>query len=216
MRMLTENLAWKLFALALATGLWWATAGEGQLAMSVPAAVQYRNVPQDLELIAEPIDQLFLKVKGPTARLRAPSLAETTVVLDLTNADRPGDQTFTLGPGNLTLPPGVALVRVAPSQVRVRLERRATKEVPVEVRFVGPPPAGYRISYQSTNPQRVRITGPESRLEQIASVETDPVDLASRIGTTEFRVHPYISDPLVRFESEVLPISVKVALEKIP
>ena len=109
MRMLTENLGWKLFSVVLATGFWWAASGQSEVATAVPAAVRYRNVPPDLEMSSDHIDRLFLKVRGPATRLVASSLAQTTLVLDLGNALKPGEQTFTITEGNLTLPPGVSL-----------------------------------------------------------------------------------------------------------
>jgi len=216
MRMLTENLLWKLFSLAVAFGFWWALAGETEVATSVPASVQYRNVPPELELNTDDIQRLFLKVRGPAARLSTASLSQTMLVLDLENATQPGEQTFTIGPKNLRLPPGVSLVRVVPPQVRVRLERRAFKDVPVEVRFAGPPPHGYRVVKQQVQPSRLRLVGPESRLEQVGPVQTDPIDLSSKLANAEFRVPVFLPDPQVRFDEPDPVVTVRVTLEKIP
>ena len=216
MRMLTENLLWKLFSLAAAFGFWWALAGETEVATSVPASVQYRNVPPELELNTDDIQRLFLKVRGPAARLSTASLSQTMLVLDLENATQPGEQTFTIRPRNLTLPPGVSLVRVVPTQVRVRLERRISKDLPVEVRFAGPPARGYRVVHQSVQPSRMRIVGPESRLEQVGSVQTDPVDLSSKLANAEFRVPVFLPDPQLRFEDSDPVVTVRVTLERIP
>jgi len=216
MRMLTENLAWKLFSIAAAIAFWCALAGQTEVATAVPASVRYRNVPPELELNSDHVERLFLKVRGPAARLSTSSLSQTTLVLDLQNAMQPGEQTFTIGERNLTLPPGVTLIRVVPSQVRVRLERRATKDVPVEVRFAGPPPTGYRVVHHDVQPLKIRIVGPESRLDQVVSVHTDPVDLSSKLANAEFRVPVFLPDSHVRFEESGPVVTVRVSLEKIP
>jgi YbbR domain-containing protein len=216
MHTLTENLGWKLASVVIATGFWLTLSGQTEVATSVPAAVRYRNVPTDLELSSDHVDRLFLKLRGPATRLAASSLAQTTLVLDLGNALKPGEQTFTITKDNLTLPPGVTLIRVVPSQVRVRLERRSVKDVPIEVRFAGPPPPGYRVVRQSVEPASVRIVGPESRLEQIASLQTDPVDLSAELANAEFRVPIFLADPQVRFEQPQPLTTVRVTLEKIP
>jgi hypothetical protein len=216
MRMLTDNLSWKLFSLIAAVGCWWLLAGQTDVATSVPASVRYRNVPPDLELNSDPIERLFLKVRGPATRLTVTSLSQTALVLDLRGVLQPGEQTFTIDESNLTLPAGVTLVRVVPSQVRVRLERRTAKDVPIEVRFAGPPPTGYRVARQDLQPSSVRIVGPESRLEHIGSVQTDPVDLSSKLGNAEFRVPVFLPDALVRFEDSNPIVTLRVTLEKIP
>ncbi len=216
MRMLTENLWWKLLSAVIAAGFWWSLAGQTEVATSVPAAVRYLNVPPDLELSSDHIERLFLKVRGPATRLRATSLSQTALVLDLGNALKPGEQTFTITKDNLTLPPGVTLVRVVPSQVRVQLERRSAKEMPVEVRLAGPPPKGYRLSRQEVEPSMLRIIGPESRIEQISALQTDPIDLSTQLASAEFRVPVFLPDPQVQFEQVNPVVTVRVTLEKIP
>ena len=216
MRTLTENLGLKLAALLAAVLLWWFLAGESQVAMSVPASVQFRNLPPELELSTEAIDRLFLKVRGPATRVTSLALAQTALVLDLDGAQSPGERTFNITSANLTLPAGVSLIHVVPSQVKVRLERRVTRDIPVEVRFAGPPPRGYRVSSHDVVPRTLRISGPESRLESINAVHTDPVDLASKIGTAEYRVSAALPDPYVRFENPAPVVAVAVAVEKIP
>jgi YbbR domain-containing protein len=215
MRTLTDNLAWKVLSLALAIGFWLTLSGNSEVATSVPASVQYRNLPLDLELTTDPIDRLFLKVRGPAARLTTSSLSRTALVIDLENSAKPGEQTFTIGEGNLSLPAGVTLVRVVPSQLRVRLERRVTKDVPVEVRFAGPPAKGYRVLNQSIDPATLRVTGPESRLEQVSSLQTDAVDLSSTLAGAEFRVPVFLPDPQLRFEQANPVVTVRITLEKI-
>lgn len=215
MRILTDNIGWKLLSLAVAVSLWLVLADSTEFATSIPAAVQYRNVPPELELNTEPIERLFLKVRGPATRLTPGALGQTALVLDLGNIHAPGEQTFTVGGNNLTLPTGVTLVRSVPSQVRVRVEKRLTRDVPVEVRFLGPPPVGYRISRQEVVPSIIRVVGPESQVQQLESVQTDPIDLSSKLSTTEFRVPVFISNPQVRCERDTAIVIVRISLEKL-
>ena len=216
-RLLTENPGWKLFSLVVATILWYALVGETEFATSLPVSVQFRNVPQDLELSLEPLDRVFVRLRGPATRLNASALREVGVVFDLAQVQSPGDRTFSLTRENLQLPPGVEVSRVVPSQVRLTFERRITRDVPVEVRFSGPPPRGYRITGQQARPDNVRVVGPEARVQSIQSVHTDPIDLSSTFGNAEFRVPAFVADPQVRFAAEPPPtISVRIFMEKIP
>jgi len=115
----------------------------------------------------------------------------------------------------VVLPPGVKLVRAVPSQLRLRFEHRMDRDVPVQIRFSGAPPQGYRIQHVEVQPPRVRVVGPQSRVEQVSSAETDPVDLDAVVGEREFRVHAFVTDPQVRFVSEPV-VKVKILMEKIP
>jgi YbbR domain-containing protein len=106
-------------------------------------------------------------------------------------------------------------MRAIPSQIRLKFERRLAQSVTVEPRFAGPPPQGYRVVRQEIFPRQLRITGPQSRVQQVTFVQTDPIDLTGTVSNGEFRVSAYVSDPQVRFESSPIVV-VRVMLEKIP
>ena len=216
MRMLTENLWWKLLSLGIAIVLWYGFIGETEVEASVPVIVQYRNVPPDLEITSEPTQRLFLKLRGPTTRLEGTAFSTAALRIDLANVHAPGEQTFTVDRRSLSLPPGVDLLRAVPSQVRVRLDRRGGKTVPVEIRYSGPPPPGYRIISQSVMPDQVRVVGPVTELAQLEAASTDPIDLASTVGGAEFRVPVYLENPHLRLDSSVAHVVVRVTLEKVP
>jgi YbbR domain-containing protein len=216
MRLLTENLLWKLAALAIACGLWYSFVGETELAASVPVAVQFKNVPNDLEVTSERLDRVYLRLRGPATRLNAGKLTNVIAVFDLAQIHTEGEHTFTLDGNNLQLPAGVHVSRVVPSQVRLTFDNRISRDVPVEVRYAGPPPHGYRITGQTASPQNVRVTGPEARVDHLQTAQTDAIDLSSTVGNAEFRVPAYIPDPQVRFDGIPPIISVRVYMEKIP
>jgi YbbR domain-containing protein len=214
MHMLISNLRWKVLALASSFGLWYIFAGQTEVATSLPVTVQYRNVPPDVEISSENVERMFLRLRGPAGRLKASELAQTSVTIDLANTQAVGQQTVTVDERNLGLPAGVRLLRIVPSQIRLTFEKRASREVPVEPRYAGPPPRGYRIVAQSVVPQSLTVVGPESRLSQIESVATDAIDLSSTIGTKEFRVPVFINDPQLRFQLSSPVVVVRVSLEK--
>jgi len=120
-------------------------------------------------------------------------------LLDLTGINRPGERTFSVAE-NLDLPSGVALERAVPAQVRLRMERRLRKEVPVLVKFGTPPPPGYVVHFHHVLPATVHVVGPESRVRAVAAVETDPIDLGDTMKMEEFSVPTFVSDPQVRVE----------------
>jgi len=206
---ITHNPGWKLLSLALAVLLWLAFVGDPEVAASASVPVQYRNLPKDLEMSSDVVEKMHLEIRGPSGKLRAAQLADLAVVLDLGGVTRPGQRTFTIAPGNINLPSGVTLLRAVPAQVRLQFEQLLTRDVPVEVRFSAAPPEGYQIGEQVVDPPRVRILGPESRVESVISVQTDPIDLSATVGRRDFRVPTSVTDPQVRFEGSTM-VSVRV------
>lgn len=216
MKFLVSNFGWKLLAISSAILLWSLFVAQTEIATSIPVVVQYRNIPGDLEITADPPDRLLLKLRGPASRLSASQLAQTILLFDLKDVRTAGEQTITIGEQELGLPAGVELVRVVPSQVRLTLERRAEKVVPIEVRYTGPPARGYRIVSQNVFPQSVKVVGPEVIIQRIESVPTDAINLNSTFGNAEFRVPVFTTDPHLRFESRAPFATVQIKLEKIP
>ncbi|MGE5570804.1 MAG: YbbR-like domain-containing protein [Rhodospirillales bacterium] len=213
-RVLLNNIGWKLLALGIAVALWLIFVGSPELLTSVIAHIQYQNVPAGLEMSSDAPERIYLEVKGPAARMRNFDASRTAVVFDLSGVHRAGAYTFKVDPSNIVdLPAGMELVRAVPGQVRLQFEQRVSAEVPVRVRFSSPPPEGYRVVREVVNPPRLAIIGPESRVRQVGYVETDPIDLSRTVGETQFRVHTFIPDPQVRFVSSP-EVEVTVGLEK--
>jgi hypothetical protein len=212
MRRLIDNAGWKLLALFAAFALWAGFVAESELATSLPAPLRFRNLPRDLEIVSDAgFDRIYLKVRGPSTQISAESLANAAIVLDMSSVDRPGERTFTLNSSNVELPPGVHLVRVVPSQVRLQFERRLIREVPIEARFSSPPQHGYSLVFTRVKPERVRVAGPESRVRSIARAQTDPIDLGATVSDAEFRVPIALPDPHVRLEdTAAAQVSVQV------
>jgi hypothetical protein len=170
-------------------------------------------VPRDLELSSELPDRVHLEVQGPAGILSDVAIGRSPVILDLSSAGNPGERTFTLGADNLNLPSGVRLNRAIPAQVRVVLERRTMRELPVDARFTGTPP-GFRVAETVITPPVLTVVGPRSRVEQLERAETDPIELNATVGETEFRVSTFVGDPHVRFSASPI-VSVRVKLEAI-
>jgi len=57
------------------------------------------------------------------------------------------------------------------------------------------------------------VVGPESHVRKIDFAVTDPIDLSSVVGQSEFHVNAYVGDQHVRFDKPV-KISVRVSMEK--
>jgi hypothetical protein len=212
---LTKNLGWKFLSLALAVLLWMAIVGEPELATSVSAPVLFRNIPADLEIGSDVPNRIHLEVRGPSGKLRAATLADLVVVLDLAAVRRSGERTFTVQPQHINLPRGVLLSRAVPSQIRARFESSVAREVPIRTRYSAQVPAGYRIAQQQVDPAMARIVGPESRVTRVEAVQTDPIDLSGVVGESWFEVQLYVADPQVRLAASPTA-RVKVVLERVP
>lgn len=197
-RLITRNFGLKLFALAIAILLWAFLSGSRESTASISAPVQYRNIPKNLEISSEIVEQVHLLLRGPSLSLTRLSNNDVPVVLDLSQVKGPGETTFTISLQNVELPSGVLLERAIPGQVRLRLETRAAKSMPVRVRYEYLP-TGMEIAEEEVSPPQLQVIGPESRVNMLQFVETDPVDLRMLDEDGEAATTAFAGDPQVIF-----------------
>lgn len=200
-------------SLALSIGLWVTIINEPELVTSASVPIFYRGLPRTIEIASGQPDRIFLEIRGPASRLTPGRLADTAVQIDLTDVTKPGERTFTISRTNINLPMGVNFLRAVPSQLRLSFDHQVSKDVQVHIRLGGRPAEGWHVMSQTVTPDRLRIVGPASRVSLIEYAETDPVDLTGfEKQLLETKVHGYIADSQVRFESSPM-VQVRIQLE---
>jgi YbbR domain-containing protein len=212
-RWVKHNFGWKLASLLLAILLWVAVVGQPELVTIQAVPVLYRNLPQGLLVLSDAPDSVRAELRGPTGTITTASLAEVFASLDLSGVTGPGEQTFTLSSAEFSLPQGVTFLRAVPSQLRLRFDRSMVREVPVNIRLQGVPPAGFRIAGQQITPGQLRISGPEGQVTAIGSAETDAIDVSHITQTTDVKVNAFVANARVQFESPPV-VTVRLTVDK--
>src|SRR3984957_9855228 len=102
-RVLVSNLGWKLLSLISATAIWALVASEPELSTFVTAPVQYKNMPEDLEISSNAVASVLLEIQGPAGELNGSVIGPTAqVVLDMSRVV-PGERTFTVDEHSIKL-----------------------------------------------------------------------------------------------------------------
>lgn len=106
---------------------------------------------------------------------------------------------------------------IEPKTIEVTIERRTTKEFPVEVEIINEAqlPTGYEIGTPEVNPETVTLVSSEEVIEQVAMVKVfiDVADLREPIRNRELPVSVYDAqgnDLNVRIEPESVTVSLPV------
>ena len=211
--LLTRNAGWKILSLLISVLLWTTYARDPEIGAFVSVPVEYRNMPEDLEIGSDLVGSVSIDLRGPSEQVANFSAAKSAVVLNFAAIHRPGESTFQIDDRNISLPSGMRLVRAIPAQIRLQFEKRTRQDVPVQVRFSGSPPRGYHLERYEVDPKDLTLVGPESHVEKIEYAVTDPIDLGAVVAESEFHVNAFLGDPHVRFDKPA-SISVKVFVEK--
>jgi hypothetical protein len=214
LRLIFENIGWKVLSLAAAATIWAMVATEPELSTFASSQVEYKNLPSDLEIGSSPLTSVMLELRGPSGQLSGFGQASLhpQVILDMSGAVA-GERTFTVDDSVVKPPRGVRLVGAMPAQVRFDFERRAEASVPVTVRIGGEGHDGYFVASQSAQPDRLEIVGPASHVARVTQAVTDAVDVSQVVGTSEFRVSAFLNDPYVRFQGSP-QVEVSITMKK--
>jgi YbbR domain-containing protein len=203
--LLFEDWSLKVLALVITFGLWWAVTGQ-----RTPAAVRLRHVqlflmlPGDVEVSNDLREEVDVTLRGSQRELSALKTDDVVVNFDASTL-QPGAHLIRLTPQNVTLKlpegvsvDGVQMERIEPSSIKLQLERRVEREFVVNVPTTGMPPTGYELIGVESVPNRVRVRGPESRVNALQKVLTEPIALDGRTDSfTAPEVVVDIADPKV-------------------
>jgi YbbR domain-containing protein len=206
---LWDNLGLKLVSLVLAFSLWYIVAGERgtEIVLSIP--LEFRNLPEGLEVIEESAQQVDVRLRGSSEFLRALSPQAIQAAMDLADA-KPGHQTVYLTPSQVETPYGVRVIRVTPASVNLVIEALAERTVQVVPRVVGEPAAGFVLTNIRLQPPEITISGPASTLENLEQLTTEPISAEGLRETYSQSLQILIDDPFVRL---IDVNSVEVTLE---
>ena len=163
-------------AVALAALLWLIVAGDHLVERSLRVPLEYRNIPQELELVGDPPTEVDVRLRGSSALLGRLETRDVIAVLDLASA-RPGSRMFHLRTDEVRTPYGVEVSQVIPGTIAVDLEKSGRRTVPVVPALDGEPAPGFVIGRVTSDPPTVEVAGPESRLKQLTGAGPDGIGL---------------------------------------
>ena len=210
-RRILKDWPWKIVSLFAAVIIWVLVASEPEMATVLRVPVQYKDAPLDLEISSDIASTVRLELVGVSGTLKQFSTVPSPVILDFSGVHGPGERTFNIDAKTLKLPKGVQLLRAVPAQLRYVFERQEQRFVPIEVQWSGALPNGGQIGSIHIEPATLAVIGPQSRVNLVRSVSTDPVSLNSLRNGQPVTTSPFISEPQVRFVN-FQPVHVTVTI----
>jgi YbbR domain-containing protein len=209
-----RNWGLKLFSFLLALIIWFTIIPEEKLSFekTLTVSLDVHNLPAGMEIVEKPPASIDVTVKAPN-RLFDQINAETVrAVLELRNA-RIEQTEYTISPNMIFIPQGAEVKKISPSQVRMRLERSKEIMLEVEADIVGQLGEKFELVKVEVIPNRVSITGPESKVKDTYKVRTSPIDISGLTESTELRANLILPDPDLRLTSLNTIIMVRIVIE---
>jgi YbbR domain-containing protein len=133
-----------------------------------------------------------------------------------------GYHRLVLNADNIELPLGLEVVRITPSAIRLEMEERIEKQIAVEPKIAGKPPAGYQIEKIRVRPGSLRVSGPVSKLRDMLSLSTESItvsDIEPQKGEKVVEVPVVLSPASLRLlpgEKKMVVVTIHLKVKQPP
>ncbi len=202
----------RFVALTISIILWIMVMGGKKVSVTKTATLDYQ-LPPHLMLANQPPVEVSIRVVGLPAFIEEFDRQRRVIPINLTKSSV-GDVEIKLEDEIFKLPLGVTLESVSPRLIPLKIGVAITKRVPVRAVIGNRLPEGVRLTSITTRPSTIEIRGPESRLQSIESVKTDPITVSPNSLRQDFEVSLNTKElPGIQFGDQLSVVSVTVQVE---
>jgi YbbR domain-containing protein len=205
---LSTNPLLKIMSFIIASLLWFFVVSQGRSVIVMDIPIGFKNIPHDLEVIDEQ-KTVSLSIEGHERVLQKLRQGDVLVSLDMSGV-KEGNIFFPLSVDNVKLPSALTITDIAPQTVKLKVEKKIAKKVPVRTVFVGSPAPGYTIKNIKIVPDKIEIKGTESILSKIYSIKTEPIDISGITGTMRYRAYLDISRNNIKVNTTEVNVNITV------
>jgi YbbR domain-containing protein len=158
------NMLYRILSILLALGLWIYVAEDKNPAVEhvLTVPLEVRHLPADL-VVSEGPNIVNIRIEGREGVIRDVTSRDIHAFVEM-NQFKEGVHLLQV---QVSLPSGVSLVNITPTQASITVDNLREKQVPVMVTFEGRAASGYKAREPVIRPAEVVVTGPGGYLEQI-------------------------------------------------
>jgi YbbR domain-containing protein len=185
----------KFISVFLSIFLWAYVLNSEKVKFEKTVSLEY-ILPEDMIFAQKPPLEVTFMIEGPRAFVRTVSEREDRLVIDLNRANSKRQLAFQvdINPTQLSLPFGMVVERVLPRRIPIRLEKKASKIVPVRAQFMGQLPEKISLIKSELRPSEVEVYGPRSVIATLKELPTRPIELDALVGQESIPVEVALTD----------------------
>lgn len=158
------------------TGVWFSFSRGLESLTTLEVPIEYMNRNPGVEILDTSLNAVRLDLAGSGTLIKSLQPDQVQVRIDLKNASV-GENTFTITPEDISLPPGVLLRKIEQPTVHVTLDVPMKKVLPIQVNWTGKLPKGLALTGAVIRPETTEVIGGRRVLENILTIYTEKVPL---------------------------------------
>ena len=195
-----EITAAAMLSILFITGIWFSVSRGQDTLVSLDIPIDYINRAAGTEIVDTSVKSVSLVLSGSGALVKSITPDQVGVRLDLSKTTV-GRNTFTITSDNVSLPPGIVLREVTPSEIDVLIDETITKKLPVQIDWVGKLSDNLILVDSVVNPAQVEVSGSKRILEDIVTIYTEKVLLDELSGEGEISANLVLSPASLKIAS---------------
>jgi YbbR domain-containing protein len=185
----------KFISVFLSLFLWAYVLNSEKVKFEKTVSLEY-ILPEDMIFAQKPPLEVTFLIEGPRAFVRTVVDREDRLVIDLNRANSKRQLAFQvdINPTQLSLPFGMVVERVLPRRIPIRLEKKASKIVPIRAQFMGQLPEKLSLIKTELRPSEVEVYGPRSVIASLKELPTRPIEMETLVGHESVSVEVALTD----------------------
>ncbi len=204
-----ENLTIKIISIALAVFLWFFVTFKGQTETSLEIPIEFKNTPSDMEIFKQSIKKISLYISARERILKEITQNDIRVVLDISNI-KFGENSIPITKSSIKLPRGIEILRIEPSTVKLYVDKKEEKTVPVKPVITGKPEKGFTVEAVEVNPSKLHIEGAKRELDGIRVIKTEPIDIEGIYENITVQVKIDPQGKIFRTDKDMVNVNIKL------
>ncbi|MEW6107705.1 MAG: CdaR family protein [Nitrospirota bacterium] len=206
-KLLFENLGLKISAVLISIFLWFFVTSRGQSEMSFDIPVEFKNIPEKLEIVHSNNKTVSVTVRGQERLMKNIRASDIRIFVDMSRAKK-GEGVYFVNEGDVRMPYAMSVTNIKPSSLKIRLDESVIKTVPVKPYITGVPEEGFYVSSVLIEPKNIMIHGVRSEVRKIKELRTEALDIAGLSETIEQDLNIDIANANVKPDFTVVKVRV--------
>lgn len=187
-RLKIRNAGLKFFALVLAVMVWQGIRENTRFETQVRNVPVVIDTPEGWAVLDKSTDRVDIVFRGSREDLKDLDRQQVQVRFTVGGDLSVPERVVKLKPRYISTAADARPVYFKPDTIRIRLDERVTRTLPVRPLVQGELPEGIVLDSIACQPEKVRISGPRQRLGAINYVRTERVDLDGHAQSFDVRV----------------------------
>jgi YbbR domain-containing protein len=193
---LRKNLLLKILSVLFAILIWFIVTKEEKSILTLTVPLELKNLPNNLIISNNYPGKIDLRIQGSKSMLADLTLGDVSVSLELSKSQI-GKGRYFIRSENVKHPFGTEILLIDPSIIRLDVQKKIEKMIPVLLNVKGKPKKGYQIIGTDANPKEIAVIGPENEIDKIKRIMTEPIDVENKDKTFSAEV------PLIILSSHI-------------